>query len=248
MTFAPKFFVVFHSNLYDELYQSMSPEDKSKLVMYGVSKKYIKNYNPSHAPIFEYDLPNYRGDLQENLFNETSALYHVYANNLHQDVSHIGFAQYDMRFHSDTFQHLEATIQADPNSEHIFYIFGFDLRVQQIVGALQLLNCTHKNAIDSYNAFFGTKFTFKDLLNVPVLIMNNTFFISRRMYEKMMPWMLQYLDPSLDLSHLGSYGNFGNAIEVVVGMFLAFEYLQGAKMHKMKVDHVWPHYKLKSYS
>lgn len=247
MTFVPKVFVVFHSNLYDELYESLTPKDKSKLVMYGVNKKYPKKYNPSHSPIFEYDLPEYRSDFQENGFNEASSLYHVLKNRLHEGTTHIGFAQYDMRFHKDTMQHIQTTINADPKSEHIFYIFGFNLKVQPIVGALQMFNTPHQNAIQNYNTFFGTKFTFQDLVNAPVVIMNNTFVISTRMYEKMMSWMLQYMNPKLNLNHLGYYGNYGNIIEALTGMFLAFEYLQGAKLHTMKVEHVWPHYKLKSY-
>ena len=248
MEFVPKLFVVFHSNLYDELYESLSQEDKQKLVMYGVNKKYPKNYNPSHTPIFEYDLPDYEPKLQDTKFHEASALYHVFKNRLHENTTHVGFAQYDMRIHKDAFQHIRVTMETEPTSEHIFYIFGFNLNVQPLVGALGMFNSRQKNAIEKYNAFFGTQYTLEDLKRVPVVIMNNTFVISTRLFEKMMPWMLQYLDPNLDMSHLGNVGINGNIIEALTGMFLAFEYLQGAKLHTMKVEHIWPHYKLKSYS
>lgn len=242
-------FVVFHSNIYDELYEQLNDEDKRKIVMYGVNTKYKKNYNPIHVPIFEYDLPEYNSKFQEVGFDEASALYHVYKNKLYpqQPTKYVGFAQYDMKFHKDTFSHVENVISSTPDREHIFYIFGFDLRVQKIVGALRIYNTPPKNAVDNYNQMFGTKFSFDDLKRAPCVIMNNTFVISTRLFEKLMSWLQQYLDPNLDVSHIDS-PRYGNLVEALVGMFLAFEMLQGAQPHLLKINHVWPHYKLKSYS
>lgn len=242
-----KVFVVFHSKLYDELYEELDISDKKKVVMYGVNPKYNKNYNPIHTPMFEYDLPHYTSVFQDSGFDESSSLYHVYHNQLYNDCEYIGFAQYDMKFYKDTFSRIQNVRDSDPSSQHIFYLFGFDLKRQSIVGALRMFNCEKNNAITDYNQYFGTNFSLQDLKQSKVVIMNNTFVIPKQMYTKMMPWLLRYLKADLDLSHIES-PRYGNVVEALTGMFLAFEVLQGAKLHNFHITHVWPHYKLQSYN
>ena len=85
-----RIYSVFHHKLFNELYTGMTDKYKNKLIMFGVNEKYEKIYDitKNYNIQYEYQLTNYRKDLQEKSYCQTSAMYHIYVNNLHSDLDY----------------------------------------------------------------------------------------------------------------------------------------------------------------
>ena len=98
-------FVVYHKTLYDNFYQTISEDNRKNIVFYGVKER-LEN-KPS---IYEFELPIYNPKLQAQRYNESSAFYHIYENNLYKDLSYIGFAQYDMIIKNETINAIKTQI------------------------------------------------------------------------------------------------------------------------------------------
>ena len=236
-----KIFVVFHNALFDHLYSEMSESDKTSIVTYGVKTRVPSPFKT----IYEADLPEYNPRLQQNIYNEGSAFYHIYKNGLYKDSEYIGFGQYDMKIKSNTLTDIRKTIQSS-KSPCIFVMDYFpDIKNTGFLGCHNLIK-SDLNGLESglttYNRAFNTSYTADDVIQNR-LIMCNTFVIHKSTFEKMMGWLMQYYRDDINVNRHHLIGNAGQIPEALIGMFLSLEVLGGATYYKFDVEHIWPLYK-----
>ncbi len=238
-------FVIFHKKIYKELY----PDDTTNIIFYGVNENIEKDIIDNNFQVtYEYKLPIYNRLFQMKTYNESSSFYHIYKNKLYEDLDYIGFAQYDMKFFNDTFTDIEKIVKESDKS-YIFYIFKTPV-LDYALGRECLIKNIDKidmNAIDSYNKFFNKSYNVSDIFG-KYIVKNNTFVIPKWMYIKMMTWFEQLMREDIDFTKLElKWENSGHVMEILVGLFLHFEYMEGAEYKELKVKHEWPIYKNISY-
>ena len=86
-------FVVFHKFIFDECYLNI-PQNilDTYFTFIAVNETIPKSYQQNkYKVINEWDLPIYDKTFQEKGYNENSAIYHVFINNLHKNYNMIGF-------------------------------------------------------------------------------------------------------------------------------------------------------------
>lgn len=230
-------FTVFHKHIPPQIHQLLSPDEKSQITMYGVRERANTKLNILYEPL----LPIYNPIFQQNIFNEGSALYHLYVNKMHYRSQYIGLTQYDMAFNTNSVN----IIYKYAHDSLIFYngffetwflggqstiIHDFvDKEENQIMGGLR-----------SYNEFFGTDYTTQTLIDCKMPACN-TFVMSSRRFDKMMSWMIRYFNPNLKSSYtcpLGHTFNPGHIIEALTSMFLSLETADGTcRFQKMNIVH-----------
>ena len=226
-------FVCFHKKIFPDIYKVCSTENETYLTFYGVKDKYsgIKNV------IYEYELNHYNPMLQKNKYNEGSCIYHIYKNNLYNKYDYIGFCQYDMVFPDYFFKDVEYKISKNNNT-----ILHLDFFHNAFFGGQTTIIKDYFNipaGLNSYNAFFNTNYTSWHLISNK-MITNNTFIIPRKMYEKMMAWLVQYFKDDIHKLNKCDYGHEfdpGHMIEALTGMFLSLEINEGAVYEKLNLDH-----------
>ena len=120
-------FIVFHKNIFDECYKNIPDYILNKYFTFlAVNKNIPKNYTKNKYKIMnEWELPIYDNTFQERGYNENSAIYHIYINNLHKDYKYIGFFQYDMLFNDNIIDFLQKNITQIPTCFY-FSIQDFD--------------------------------------------------------------------------------------------------------------------------
>lgn len=239
-------FVVYHKTVYNDFYQTISEDNKKHIFFYGVKDK-IAN-TPS---IYEYELPVYNPKLQAQRYNESSAFYHIYENKLHQKLSYIGFAQYDMIINNETINTIKTQISETPTIFAAF--FAIEESKQALHGSLNLIVepiSFFGSILDNYNNYFLTNYTKDDVMNTP-LIMCNTFVIPVSIYEKYMGWLNSYFTNDIDVDELNKIHsknsgfsdtrdntlNRGHLIEVCSAVFLAIEIIEGVKIQYIEIYH-----------
>lgn len=238
-------FTVFHRCLYEELYEQLSDSEPS-LVFFAVNEEIEKDIPAKFQErvIEECKLPVYDPRYQALMYNEASALFHVFMNHTYSaSLDYIGFAQYDMKFPKDFFTNIRDTVA---NTDHpcIFTILLMDAHSCTM---LQNQAWDNGTTLDSYNKHFGTSFTMNDVYK-NCIPMNNTFVVPKWMYEKMMGWMKDFFDQPERIKTFVSkhYGNPGHFFESMTALFLNLEVLQGARFYDSKLQHIWPLYKHKT--
>ena len=236
-----KLFVVFHNLIFEQLYTEMSEKDKECITMYGVKNRQESEFKT----IYEADLPIYNPKLQADIYNEGSAFYHIYKNNLYNDCDYIGFGQYDMKVHSNTLTDIKYTLQ-NTSTPCIFVMDFFpDIKEGGFRGCHNIIKSDLNGvecALTSYNRLFNKNYTPDDVIQNR-LIMCNTFVIHKKTFEKMMSWIINYYKDDINVNRHHLIGNAGELPEALIGMFLSLEVLEGAKYHKFHVEHIWPLYK-----
>ncbi len=226
-----QFYVCFHKRIFPELYK-MHETEKKYITYYGVKDK---DKNIDGNVLYEYELPNYNPSLQRNNYNEATCIYHVYKNDLYKKYDYIGFCQYDMVFKKEIFKNIELKI----SNNSIFYLgfFGWAFLGGQTAIIKDYYNVPA--GLKNYNAFFNTNYTIENLITNR-MIKYNTFLIPKRMYEKMMPWLLQYFVDDIHTNNVCERGytfNPGHMVEGLTAMFLALEICEGAKYEKIDLEH-----------
>jgi hypothetical protein len=107
---------------------------------YAVNKDIEKSYTPNkYKIVHEWELSIYNKTFQERGYNENSAIYHVYANNLHKNYKYVGFFQYDMKFNNNIIEFLQKNISQTP------ILFGVKLCSFIFVVILHGMNPIHLN-------------------------------------------------------------------------------------------------------
>ena len=205
-------FVVFHKTLYDECYKNIHQSILDKYFTFiAVNPSIPKNYTQNKYKILnEWEFPIYDSTLQDQGYNENSAIYHIYKNGVYKAYTHIGFFQYDMKFENMIRYILTAISDGPvyfPVSLHTFAYCS-----EETWNESETLNVILKD----YESFFNTKYR-KDEL-IPLY---NAYIIPIEAFEKIMPWVIQ-LFPKLypwcvQLPNKTHKGHIGGIYERVMG-------------------------------
>jgi len=228
-----KLFVCFHKKIFSDCYKISQIEKEKYLTFYGVKDKDLGINNV----IYEYNLIDYNPILQQKKYNEASCIYHVYKNKLYNNYDYIGFCQYDMIFLENFFKNIEYKILN--NSNTIFYL---DFFTWQFLGGQTTIIKDYYNipsGLNSYNNFFNKNYTTEDLITNRMIICN-TFLIPKKMYEKMMSWLIIYFKDDINDIYISDDGynfNPGHMLEALTGMFLSLEINEGAVYEKLDLSH-----------
>lgn len=179
-------FVVFHKYIFDDCYRNIPSDILYKYFTFiAVNEKIPKAYSQNkYKVINEWELPHYDPTFQQRGYNENSAIYHVYANNLHKNYTYVGFFQYDMVFNNNIVDYLLANITEKP--------------VYFNLGTRDFNFCSYESwnggkeektlnfIVNDYEQFFNT--TFDKSLGYPLW---NTYVIPVENYERIMRWITQ---------------------------------------------------------
>jgi hypothetical protein len=197
-----------------------------------------KHYTPNKYKIVnEWELPIYDKSFQERGYNENSALYHLYANNVHKDYKYIGFFQYDMVFRENIVEFLQKTITQEPTLFY-FNVFNFNFCSHDTWNEPPTLNYI----IRDYEAFFNKPF----VRNVPFPLYNS-YVIPSETYDKIMKWVAQLYDKiypwCIEPPNQSHFGHMGGIYERVMAFCIGQEQL---KCIRINVSHE-SYYKSLSY-
>ena len=221
-------FVIFHKNIFDDCYKNI-PEDilYKYFTFIAVNKNIQKEYTKNKYKIInEWDLPIYDNTFQERGYNENSAIYHIYINNLHKEYNYIGFFQYDMTFKDNIIDYLYSNIEDNKNIEctennNIY----FPLELYDFNFCYQALNNEAKTVdyvINDYENFFNVKFS--KIEKYPLL---NTYIIPINIYEKIMKWIIKLYDKiypwCIQYPNKTHFGHIGGIYERIMGYALGQE-------------------------
>ena len=219
-------FIVFHKYIFDECYKDISKADLDKYFTFvSVNKKIKKTYSNKYKVIKEWELPHYRPELQEQGYNENSAIYHVYTNKLHIPYKYIGFFQYDMKFNPDTLKQILTKITT--NNTMYFHIGLNDYTFCTLTTWKEPM--TAEFIIKYYEEYFGKLFS-KDAL-YPLW---NSYIIPIELYEKIMPWIIQ-LFPKLypwciQAPNKDHIGHIGGIYERIMAFIIGQEPMDAIKL------------------
>jgi hypothetical protein len=223
-------FIVFHKNIFDDCYKNI-PEDilLKYFTFYAVNENIEKYYTQNKYKIInEWELPIYNNSFQEIGYNENSALYHVYANNLHKDYKYIGFFQYDMVFNDDIIDFLQKNITQEPTTFY-FDIFHFDFCSYESWNEPNTLNYI----IEDYEGFFNKSFS--KSYQYPLY---NSYIIPNETYEKIMEWVIQLYDKlypwCIEPPNCSHFSHIGGIYERIMAFGIGEENL---KYIKVNVSH-----------
>lgn len=229
-----QFFVCFHKKIFHNIYKISSIENEKYITFYGVKDK---DLGQNKNIIYEYELMHYNDILQKKNYNEGSCIYHIYKNNLYNKYDYIGFCQYDMIFEDSFFKNIEYKVLN--NSNTIFYLDFFQWAF--LGGQTTIIKDYYNipSALNNYNNFFNKKYTTENLITNKMIICN-TFLIPKKMYEKMMSWLINYFKDDIDILYVSDDGNNfnpGHMIEALTSMFLSLEINEGAVYEKLNLTH-----------
>jgi len=207
-------FIVFHKNIFDECYKNIPQDILDKYFTFiAVNENIRKIYSKKYKVINEWELPIYNSIFQERGYNENSAIYHVYANNLHKPYKSIGFFQYDMKFNNLKIGSLNK----------IYYYKNHDFNL-----------CSYKtwneqNTLDfiikDYEHFYQSSFSKEK--QYPLY---NSFIIPVETYEKIMKWVIQLYDKlypwCIQPPNNTHFAHIGGIYERVMGYAIGQENLE----------------------
>ena len=218
-----QFFIVFHKYIFDECYKHISKEYLDAYFTFIAVNKSIEKI---YTIINEWELDNYKPEFQERGYNENSAIYHVYSNNLHAPYTYIGFFQYDMEFNMNSFESiLNHTYSDIPIYLHL---------------CLQDYNfCTYATwkephtanfIINDYEAFFHVHFSRNN--KYPLL---NTYVIPVSMFNKIMPWIVQLYDKlypwCISPPNQTHFGHIGGIYERIMAFAIGQEQIHSLELN-----------------
>jgi hypothetical protein len=227
-------FVVFHKKIFDNCYSDVPQEILDKYFTFiAVNEKIPKEYDrEKYNVINEWELPIYDPSFQERGYNENSALYHVYVNQLYKPYQYIGFCQYDMVFSKDTIDDIVDNIQED---------ICFSICDRTFIECIQAIERNTTGLLLNYfQQYFNKKFS-----GAKTYPLNNTFVISTKFFSGiMMPWVTQLYDkfwPWASTPPFPSHaGYIGEIYERASGYVLGEFY---NKFKPIKLKHDWPNLK-----
>jgi hypothetical protein len=184
-------FIVFHKSIEDECYVNISDDILNKYFTFiavneNIPKKYTKN---KYKVINEWELPIYDSKLQSVGFNENSAIYHIYINNIHKKYKYIGFFQYDMIFGNDINTLFNLELQ-----NNTCYTVGKAFTYDECIYHLSNEDNTINFILNDYKVFNNKEMNIKllyPLCNTFIIESNkfdNIMIYVSRLYYKLYPW------------------------------------------------------------
>lgn len=240
-----RLFVVYHRRLFDAMYVGLR-DYRSHVTFFAVRPTSIRPGGRLRdcQVIYEHELPRYNPQLQLQNFRETSALSHVYTNGLHKGLDYVGFAQYDMAFGDSAFKAIDESLQAEQQTEQIFYAWSLPMSHPEVFGGIGFP--IYEAMTESYNRHFGTCYNLADLSKETAptahLILLSTFVVSTRLFEQIMAWVSEFI-AEIPRLHNGrrELPGFADIVERAYGLALASEVINGrATPVQIPIDHVWP--------
>lgn len=240
-----RLFVVYHRRLFDAMYVGLR-NYRNLVTFFAVRPTATRpGGRLRECPVvYEHELPRYNPQLQLQNFRETSALYHVHANGLHEGLDYVGFAQYDMAFGDSAFTVIEESLRSGLQAERIFYAWSLPMSHPDVFDRIGFP--IYEAMTASYNRHFGTSYSLADLATETApaarLFLLSTFVISTRLFETVMAWVSEFIAevPHLHGGRRGLPG-FADIAERAYGLALAIEVMNGrATPVQLPIDHVWP--------
>ena len=205
-------FVVFHKQIFDECYKTIPRNILKKYFTFiAVNERIPKTFSENRYNVVrEWELPVYDPTFQERGYNENSAIYHVYANRLHENYKWIGFFQYDMIFIENFIPKLLERI-----NEKCYYALqmrDFDYCAFRTWGELK----TVRFVMEDWERYSNKKFNKSGLF--PLC---NTFLLPTESFIKIMLWV-SLLYPKLypwcvEPPNRTHFGHIGGIYERVMG-------------------------------
>ena len=228
-------FIVFHKNIFDKCYCHIPDDILYKYFTFvAVNKNIPKEYTQNkYKVINEWELPIYDNTMQERGYNENSAIYHVYANNLHKNYKYIGFFQYDMVFQDNIIEYIDS-IPKVPTC-FTYEIFNFKFCTELTWKELDTL----KFIVNDYEKFYN-----KPLNKETAYPLCNTFIIPVESYENIMKWVIQLYDKMypwcMQPPNASNFGHIGGIYERIMAFAIGGEGLRYVKInvshdHKYKI-------------
>jgi len=215
-------FIVFHSNIFDECYKNIPDDILYKyFTFYAVNKNIKKNYTQNKYKIVnEWELSIYDKTFQERGYNENSAIYHVYTNNLHKDYKYVGFFQYDMVFNNNIIEFLQKNTTQIPTLFSLF-CYSFNFCSYETWNEPNTLNYI----INDYEKFY--KKPFNKTHKYPLF---NSYVIPNETYEKIMKWVIQLYDKiypwCIEKPNACHFGHIGGIYERIMSYSIGEENLR----------------------
>ena len=215
-------FIVFHKHIFDECYKNIPDDILYKyFTFYAVNKNIEKCYTQNKYKIVnEWELSIYDKTFQERGYNENSAIYHVYANNLHKNYKYIGFFQYDMMFNDNIIEFLQKNITQNPILFTLGY-YSFKFCSYDTWNEPDTLNYI----INDYEVFYEKSFTYNN--NYPLY---NSYVIPTETYEKIIKWVIQLYNKiypwCIEKPNSSHFGHIGGIYERIMGYCIGEENLQ----------------------
>ena len=211
-------FVVFHKKIFDDCYKNIPQEYLDKyFTFYAVNEKIEKEYTEGKYKIIkEWELPIYDSTFQERGYNENSALYHIYANDLYIKYDYIGFFQYDMEFPENIIELIQSKMGDGKFLAQELRDYHFctthtlnDEEISEFIAR-------------EYEEYFGRPLNRN--LRYPLL---NTYVLPRDLYEKIMKWIVSLYDKMypwcISSGHRSFHGIVGGIYERVMGLSIGNE-------------------------
>ncbi len=214
-------YVVYHTDV---------PEINPKFIYIGVNEVYQKN----KIHYLEYELEKYNPFLQKRGYMETSAYLHVYWNQLYKNHDMIGFSQYDM-MHTSNYDNLKKDTIYLLNSNQM--IVSNQQWSQSMYPSIRNLDFL----IKSYNQFFHTEYSMKELENMPLSLWQTNIY-PVDIYEKLCKWLEVLVDEIYPWSNEAPYethfGSIGGYTERALSIFNAFQIYEGKSYSNLNIkDH-----------
>ncbi len=204
-----KIFVTFFKKLYDIHYTVDCSFNSKNFTFVKVNEKYVMDLSDNELDydIFvEHDFTIYEPNLQKKGYHESSVLYHVYKNNVHNDFDYIGFIEYDHVLRNNFTEDIQRMIDsANPDLLFVFNKFTFHqyweqgilmnpLRPQKETGdPHSKWNCINV-ILKDYNKFFGTHFRLEDLIRKDSLPVCHCFMMPSANFNKIMQFHSYIID------------------------------------------------------
>lgn len=220
-------FIVFHKNIFDECYKNIPDDILYKyFTFFAVNENIEKCYTQNkYKVINEWELSIYDKTFQERGYNENSAIYHVYANNLHKDYKYIGFFQYDMMFNDNIIEFLQKNITQTPTL-FSYNCYNFKFCSYQTWNEKKTLNYV----INDYEKFYEKNFNFNN--QYPLC---NSYIIPNETYEKIMKWVTQLYDKiypwCIQPPNRSHFGHIGGIYERIMAYCIGEENLKNIKLN-----------------
>ena len=136
------------------------------------------------------------------------------------------------------FTKINVEYKISKNSNTIFYVDFFKWAFLGGQTTITHDYCNVPAGLKSYNDFFKKNYTTDDLIRNK-MITCNTFLIPKKMYEKMMSWLIQYFRDDVKINTCVNGHRFdpGHMIEALTGMFLSLEISEGAVYENLHLSH-----------